>query len=447
MRRRWSLLLLAVLLPHGASAVTDGERAGVYREFRGLFDARKYQEAKPLAEKVVAMTEEQYGTADRALVNPLCNLATTAYRMQDYATAERNYVRSVEILEASGAGADRQILRPLHGLGATFIAAKQFENAIVPLKQAVDLSRNLDGLFNVGQLEYLEPLIVGYVALERRAEAEKEHQYSLRIAESAYGKDGTAMLGPLDRYAHWLEDTGRYTTSRALYARALIIAEKHQGKGALATVEPLHGIARTYRLEFLNGREEPTEGDDTNFGMGGMSADSSGQPHLNPDGERALKQALITIHRHPPIDHRKVGETLTELGDWYLSGGSVPKSMEVYREAWKELALAQATRPLESPQLIAYRGPSSSVKRSSLNPEDANLHYVDVTFTVTKEGRTSGIAVVASDAPESLQKSVESMVKKARYRPRFEAGQPVETSGVALREQLLLRKPKNQEPA
>ena len=80
------------------AAVTDAERTEVYRQFRGLFDAHKYQEALPLAQQLVTLTEQQYSATDRALVNPLCNLATTAYRLKDYPTAELNYMRSVGIL-------------------------------------------------------------------------------------------------------------------------------------------------------------------------------------------------------------------------------------------------------------------------------------------------------------------------------------------------------------
>lgn len=446
MHRRWVLALLAAAAATQAGAVTDEERTGVYREFRTLFDANKYQEALPVAERLVSLTEEQYGTSDRALVNPLCNLATTSYRLKDYPAAEKNYARSVEILGATAGNTDRQLLRPLHGLGATYMAQSDFERAIVPLEQAVDISRNLDGLFNFEQLEYLEPLITSYVALGKRPQVEKEQQYALRVAENAHGKDDVAMLGPLDRYARWLEDTGRYGTARALHARALSIAEKTGGITSVAAVPPLVGIARTYQLEFLNGAEEPSDNEDT-FGMGNMrSTDSSGQPRLNPDGERALKQALLNISRAKPIDHRKLGTTLVALGDWYLAGSSLDKGLEIYRGAWKELAQANATDLLQSPQLISYRPPSSSVKRSSLDPETALRTFVELHFTVSREGQVKEASVAASDAPEALQRAVESAVKKARYRPRFEQGEPVATPDVTLREELLRKQPQPKEP-
>jgi len=86
------LLLVALAMVSPAIAVadgpTDGERVEVYHQFRAAFDTHQFKDALPLAEKLVALTEEQYGGADRALVNPLCNLATTQYRLADYATAE-----------------------------------------------------------------------------------------------------------------------------------------------------------------------------------------------------------------------------------------------------------------------------------------------------------------------------------------------------------------------
>src|SRR5687768_5685874 len=69
----WMAGTLAAGAAAPAAAVTDGERTEVNRQFRELFDSKRYAEALPLAERVVQMTEEQYGKEDRALVNPLSN--------------------------------------------------------------------------------------------------------------------------------------------------------------------------------------------------------------------------------------------------------------------------------------------------------------------------------------------------------------------------------------
>src|SRR5437667_414456 len=137
---RWIAALVAAWASTQAAAVvTDADRQQLYKEFRTLFDAKRYPEALPVAEKLVSMTEQQY---------------------------------------------------------------------------------------------------------------------ALRVAETAYGKNDPRMLKPLDRYGHWLEQVGRYTTARLLYARALTIAEQSGGRGSVLAVEPLQGIARSYRLEFVNGAEE-----------------------------------------------------------------------------------------------------------------------------------------------------------------------------------------------
>jgi len=57
-------------------AVSDAERLEVYKEFLSNFQAKQYAEAQPLAEKLVTMTETQYGPEELQLITPLANLAT-----------------------------------------------------------------------------------------------------------------------------------------------------------------------------------------------------------------------------------------------------------------------------------------------------------------------------------------------------------------------------------
>jgi tetratricopeptide (TPR) repeat protein len=445
MRTLWPFLAALCAFSGPAAAVTDAERVQVYHEFRAAFDAHSYDKALPLATQLVQMTEEQYGPNDRALVNPLSNLGTTQYRLHDYKSAEQTYLRSVKIVEDSGGGADKLMLRPLHGLGATYLATQQYDEASVALKRALDLSRNLDGLFNAQQVPILDPLITSLVALERHDEAEREFQYSVRVAENVYGRDDLHVLRPLDRYARWLERMGRYTTARVLHAQALSIAEQAAGQQSLLTVGPLTGIARTYRLEFVNGPEEgappPTDSfvDSANDYMPSVITTQ----RVNPDGERAAAMAVQTVEKHQPIDHELLGTTLLELADGYLCGGLTPRALQVYGEAWKQLSAGGSTAPLDAPRQLAYRAPNSSITRSKLNPDNADEHFVEVNFTVTKEGRTVDTVISATDAPDSQQKAVITAIKRARYAPRFADGVPVDTPAVKWRERLMLKKPKN----
>jgi len=83
-----------------ALAVTDADRLAVYKEFRVQYDSRQYAAARPLAEKLVKLTEEQYGPDELVLTKPLTNLATVDYKLGNYPNAIENYQRTLRILQA-----------------------------------------------------------------------------------------------------------------------------------------------------------------------------------------------------------------------------------------------------------------------------------------------------------------------------------------------------------
>jgi hypothetical protein len=136
------------------------------------------------------------------------------------------------------------------------------------------------------------------------------------------------------------------------------------------------------------------------------------------------------------------GVALVELGDWYMSGGVLSRGLHSYRYAWKEYELGGSTLALAAPRQLAYRAPLSSVTRSKAEHDNLEEHFVEVTFTVTKEGRTAEVTTSATDATQSQQKVVLSAIRKARYAPRLQNGEPTDTAGVKFRERLLSKKPR-----
>ena len=439
---RWfgtAAFIVALASPAPALAVTDADRLAVYKEFRTQFDAKQYAAAKPLAEKLVELTAEQYGADGLQLATPLTNLATVNYKLRDYSTAIDNYQHSLRILQAKSTMADKQQIRPLHGLGISFLGANDPESAVVALKRAADLSRNTDGLFNINQVEFIDALIDAYAATNRWPEAEKEALYALRVEEAAYGRTSVKLLGRLDKLARWYEAERRYTTERTVYERSLAILQKGSPENDPRKVGPLRGIARSFRLEAFYG----IEGADT--GGGTFNSNNNGAPTFAPEGpqqrrgESTLTAALAIVDANEPVDQQMRGEVLTDLGDWYLIGNALRRSYDSYAEAWKSFGLVNNTAYLGAPRVLGYRPSISSVERSQLEPADAVVKLVEMHLTVDRDGHVDEVTSPTTDVPEAIVRSSITAMKRARYAPRVENGAPVPTENVVFVERVMIK--------
>ena len=151
------------------------------------------------------------------------------YKLGNFGAAIEMYQRSLRILQAKSTLADKAQIRPLHGLEVSFMGANDPQSAVVALKRAADLSRNTDGLFNIGQVEFIDVLIDAY-ATGRFVEAEKESLYAMRVEEAAYGRSSVKLLDRLDKLARWYENDHRYTSERNIYERALSILTSTPGE-------------------------------------------------------------------------------------------------------------------------------------------------------------------------------------------------------------------------
>jgi tetratricopeptide (TPR) repeat protein len=420
-----------------ALAVTDADRLAVYKEFRTQYDARQYAAARPLAEKLVKLTEEQYGPEELPLAKPLTNLATVDYKLGNYPVAIENYQRTLRILQAKSTLTDKQKITPLHGLGISFLGANDPESAVVALKRAADLSRNTDGLFNINQVEFIDALINAYAATGRWQEADKEALYAMRVEEAAYGRSSIKLLSRLDKLARWYEADRRFTSERNVYDRALAILQKAGNENDPRRVAALRGIARAFRLESFYG----VEGADNtgSFNTGNQGAQVFADATQSRRGETALATALAIVDSNNPVDHQLRGEVLTDLGDWYLTANALRSAYDTYAEAWRSFSQVNNTRHLEAPRVLAYRPSISSIDRSQLDPAEAVVKNVELHFTVDRDGRIDNVTSPTTDVPEAVVRGSVMSMKRSRYAPRIENGAAVPTDNVVFIERVLVR--------
>ena len=430
-----AVLLAGVFTP--ALAVTDAERLATYKEFRAQFDAKQYAAAQPLAERLVQLTEEQYGAEELQLTNPLTNLATVHYKLGNFPAAIENYQRTLRILQTKSTIGDKAQIRPLHGLGISFIGARDPESAVVALKRAADLSRNTDGLFNIGQVEFIDALIDAYGATGRWAEAEKESLYAKRVEEAAYGRNSIKLLDRYEKLARFYEADRRYTSERVVYEMALSVLQRNAPENDLRRIGPLRGLARSFRLEAFYGVEGADTGATFNAGTNGAPVFSDGAASRR--GETTLATALQIIDSNTPVNHELRGQVLTDLGDWFLSFNQSRRAFDTYAEAWKSLVEAGNTKLLENPRMLTYRPSISSVDRSQLDPAESEIRTVEMHFRVERDGRIEDMSSPTKDIPEIVVKNSMASMKRSRFAPRIENGLAVPTDNVVFVERVLVK--------
>jgi tetratricopeptide (TPR) repeat protein len=438
-----SILGLALAVHASAAETVPDDRAAAYSQFRSAFDAGDFTAALPIAARVVELTRSQYGAEAVEMANPLSNLATTYLRMHEYGTALDTYRQALSLLDLLGDATNPKLVRPLHGMGAALRGLRRDDEAITPLKRAVDITRNRDGLHAVAQLPILDDLIECYIAASRLEDAGREQQYAYSVAEAAYGKDDLRMLGPLDSYARWNESIGRYTAARLLHTRAVQIADAARS-GNVKAVPALQGIARTFRLAYINGESEQSAASASELPS---TFSSSGlEPVFNApsgEGEKALRGALQRLDAAPGTQLALRGKVLVDLGDWYLTAGAAPRALAIYADAWRDLAKAGDTQALQAPMPVVYRAPNIAVSRHREGGDGFDEQDVDLRISVAANGELRAVTV-ANPVPEreAVERTVVNAVKRALWRPAFSNGEPLAFPDLLFRERVYVRRPK-----
>lgn len=444
---RWLSILicslgLAALTLNSAAVEAPDERVAAYRQFRNAFDAGNFTTALSPAAQVVELTRKQFGADAPELANPLTNLATTYLRMGEHGLALDNYREALTLLDLQGDTINPKLIAPLHGIGLTLRGLDRHTEAVAPLKRAVDITRNRSGLYSIAQLPMLFSLIDCYESTGRVEDANREHQYAYTIAETTYGRNDLRLLGPLDRFARWQESTGRYAGARAMHARAVEIADAAQPNSLLA-LDGLRGIARAFRLAFVNAEAEDMIASVDALPSNISNSASARMFAISSNGsERTLRVALQRLDATPD-DHAALrGAVLTDLGDWYLTAGESNRAFAAYRDAWRALATAGDTSSLARPLAVVYRAPSMAVTRKREDPEEFSEQTVELRLSIAANGEVRA-ATVANPAPEreAAERALTGVVRRALWRPAFSNGEPVASTDFIFAERVNIRRP------
>jgi tetratricopeptide (TPR) repeat protein len=434
------------------AAALDARRGEVYDRFKALVAEGRYAEAVPLAREVLRLTE-QLDPDHEDLPTAYNNLGVAELRAGEPRAALESFGKALDLLEGSKGIGSRRLIAPMAGLGAAYSALGEPALAAEQLERAVSVSRRAAGLFNLEQLELMDALVRAYSAIGFTEGIDRERRYALQVVEKRYGYGDPRALPRITELAEWYEATGRYAAARLLYRRALDIASRESGGRSPATINALLAIARTHRLQFAEDPESLVEAQDPALLYGesmtaararaaapavAVQPQTQTRVRLDPEGRKALDQALSLLESSPDPPDALMSRTLLEHGDWFMTGGSTAEALRYYERAWpllESLARAGGTaNPLATPRRLLYRAPAGQRRSRLLSGGDIVELRGDFLVDVDANGQPAAVEAAGGNLSDMQSSQVQRALRRALFSPAFADGKPVATAGYRLSE-------------
>lgn len=324
------------------------------------------------------------------------------------------------------------------------------DQAVGLYNEALHVNRVNQGLHDVTQVDILEQVAEVQVELGDFETANQIKEYAFYVQERTHGAGSPAVLAGLYRLASWWRQTGNLFSARALYEQAIGIVEANFGPDDIRLVDALRGLASTYRQERYPTRPLLTpEQNEFSFSsgptpMGGASPiyaeDSRVRLNRYGDGQEALERIVRIVDAHAGSTARERAQARMDLADWYLVFDKWTSAFETYARA-RELLEADGWDAARMDELFGEPSPLvfplPEPPRRPDAPAMARSGYVQLVYDVGVRGRVRAVDVVASDPEGLMDFRTRKALRGARFRPRFEDGEPVATEDVEYRHEFV----------
>jgi len=420
-------------------------RSSDNQEFWSEVDRGDWNAAVASAQALVAAARAK-ANAPIELAEALSLLGAAQLRNRDLAGAEASFKEALQLAERHDGAASRHTLDPLRGLGFTLAESGRHHQAIPYLDRALLISHRTHGLFDMRQRAILVQLARSLTQLGQPLEAERHVNYLLNVGERNYAPTDPRRISLMCSVGEWHAEIGQFDVARRHFRDAIRLVEQKLGPNDVAIVEPLRALAASYVQEswfrtsgFIDPREaaEPPTLTPRNV---------SNPRYIDLDGQRALHRALKVLKGNPDAPRQLLVDTLIETGDWYQYRLDEKRAIALYREAAQVFATLPAEPgkplrdPLAVPVRIYYPVPTAVARGNRLFPGEGVEVYVQLELTVTPDGRVKDARLIDTNALKRNAREVLESMKDARFRPRFENGEPVETTALSFREVFRARK-------
>ncbi len=375
-------------------------------ELDRLAAAEDFAAAQSVGERLIELTEREFGAESVEAAEAHAAVAEVASLAGDLETAERLYLRAVDLVRSADGVYSPLAIAPLTGLGEHYQRSGQPLNALSVYSEARTVNRRAFGLLNPDQIPLIDRMTEAMQSLNRHLDADQLQLEALRLVERSYEPHSPEMLNALYKYARWLRENGRYQEERDQYVRAIRIIREHYGENSTELVRPLAAIGNSFRHQRL------------------------------PDGQgvSALRDALALLETAPEQNRLALAEVLRDLGDWAVAFSKVPYDGAEYRRAWQLLGDVDGGEEMRrrwftGPEYV-LREPIS--QRDLSNDPDALPGHVLVKFDLSETGQTTNVSVVESKPPGLKDESVLRHVRRSRFRPQMADGRLVPGTDLAL---------------
>jgi CHAT domain-containing protein/Tfp pilus assembly protein PilF len=376
---------LLVAAPNIGSSQNLEEAEALNNKVVELYNAGKYADAIPLAQRVLSIQEKALGPNHPGVATSLNNLAFLYHSQGRYADAERLYQRSLAIREKA-LGLDHLfVATSLNNLAELYRSEGRHDDAEPLYKRSLVIREKALGLDHPDVAMSLNNLALLYWSLGRYADAEPLYKQSLAIRKKAFGPDHPDVAQSLNNLAALYKTQSRYADAEPLYKRSLAIREKGLGPDHPDVANSLNNLAALYKIQGRYADAEPLFKrslaiHEKSLGLYHPTLATS----LNnlaslyqsqgryADAESLYKRSLAIHENSLGPNHPNVALSLNNLANLYLSLGRYAEAEPLFK---RSLAIHENSLGLYHPDVALSLNNLASLYKDQNRYADAEPFY------------------------------------------------------------------------